>query len=230
MDVHNWYWAFIQPLQQGATKGPTQTFPNPGAPNSAATGGIYYEATDGAFCHCGTDAACTAGCCIGCAAIDPCLSNCYVLFRKGVAFTVTVPIIVGNKYGLQTRAAYNLTFTPPKQENPEAEVTIDVKTGIVSVGAPAGPDDAVIATGVQTVGATADTGGDVIQHTATGTDNPATTTTAISNPLASLTSLAASIPGGTTTLLIAAGVILLLLFMPRRQQAPTVIEVPAGAA
>jgi hypothetical protein len=229
MDVHTWYWAFIQPLQQGSTKGPQQTFPNPGAPNSAATGGIYYEATDGTNCHCGTDANCTAGCCIGCAAIDPTLSNAYVLFSKGVAFTMTVAVIVGNtKYGLSSRAAYNLTYTPPKVTNPEAEVTINKTNGIVTVGAAPSSSDAVIATGVTTVGASSDTGGDVIQHTAAGTDNAATTTAPISNPLASL---ASQIPGGMTTIYIALGLILLLLFLPRKQSTPEIIvAAPAQGA
>jgi len=224
-DVHNWFWAFVQPLQQGATKGPTQTFPNPGAPNNAAVGGIYYEASDGANCHCGTNAACTASCCVGCAAIDPCLSNAYKWFLAGKAFTLTRPVIVANKYGLPQSGPYNLTFTPPKKENAEAEVTIAVKTGIITVGAAPSQGDAVIASGVTTIGAAPDTGGDVIQHTATGADNPATTTAATAG--GTLTGLIASIPGGYYTLI---GVGILLLFLLMRPSQPQVIEVGAPVA
>jgi hypothetical protein len=222
MDVHNWYWLFIQPLQQGSTKGPQQVFPNPGAPNNADTGGIYYEATDGANCHCGTDKNCTAGCCIGCAAIDPCLSNAYKFFSTGKAFTLHVPVIVANKYGLAQRAAYDLKFTPPVHENPEAEVALNTKTGIITVGATPSGTDAVIATGVTTSGAPPDTGGDSIQHTAAGTDNPATTVSA-----SAFGNLFNSIPGGMTTVIIGLIVVVLLAMVSRPKQQAVVIAQPA---
>jgi len=210
-DVHNWFWAWIMPFQQGATKGPTQVFPNPGAPNNAAVGGIYYEATDGANCHCdseGVGAPCTAACCIGCAAFDPCLSNAYVWFSRGKAFTLAVPVVVANKYGLPQRATYNLTFTPPKKENPEAEVTINAKTGVVTVGAPPSSTDAVIASGVVAIGAAPDTGSDVIQHTASGTDVNTTSVSVLSQ-----------IPGGITTVLLAGLAAVILFAMPARRMA-----------
>ena len=207
-DVHLWYWAFIQPLQQGSTKGPQQTFPNPGAPNSNAVGGIYYEATDGANCHCGTDKNCTAGCCIGCAAIDPTLSNAYAGFKTGKAFTMTVAVIVANKYGLAQRNAYQLTYTPPKVTNPEAEVTLNTKTGIVTVGAAPTTNDAVVATGVVSTSGTSDAGGDQIQHSATGTDVNVTS--------APGTFSLTSIPGGEYTVIAAIFLLMLALFLPSK--------------
>lgn len=210
MDVRNWYWIFIQPLQQGPTKGPTQTFPNPGAPNNAAQGGIYYEATDGAACHCAGQAACTAGCCFGCANLDPCLSNAYIWFSRGKAFTLSVPPVAADKYGLPARAAYTLTFTPPKVEQPEAEVTINKTSGIITVGAPPSASDVVIASGVTAIGAAPDTGADVIQHTASGAD--VNTSSAVSNELA-------SIPGGIYTVIIGAILLLFLTMMPRKEMA-----------
>jgi hypothetical protein len=207
-DVHLWYWSFVQPFQQGSTKGPQQTFPNPGAPNSNATGGIYYEATDGGNCHCGTNKNCTAGCCIGCGAIDPTLSNAYAGFKTGKAFTMTVATIVANKYGLAQRNAYQLSYKPPKVTNPEAEVTLNTKTGVLTVGAAPATNDAVVATGVVSKSATPDTGGDQIQHSASGTDVNITS--------APGTFSLASIPGGEYTVIAALFLLLLALFLPSK--------------
>lgn len=223
-DVHLWYWAFIQPLQQGATKGPQNTFP---ATKMSATQpfvacyGYAYNAT----CEC-SGTACTAGCCIGCGAIDPSLSAAiHVVNLHGGTFQVCV--IVENKYGLAQRAAYNITYTKPKVTNTEAEVTINQKTGIVTVGANPTSSDAVIATGVVSTSGTSDAGGDQIQHNASGTDINVTQATPAPGSLASIF---AQIPGGMTTVYIVGVFLLLLIFLPTRsRQQPQIIEVTPNA-
>lgn len=221
LDVHTWYWAFLTPLIQGPTKGPTAPFPNPGAPNNNLTGGIYYEATDGAACHCagekiGNVVGCTAGCCIGCAAIDPTLSNDYVTFMRGGGSVIAAPI-VANKYGLQTRAPYTLTYVKPKVVTPE-ELTINKNTGVVTVGAPPSSSDAVIQTGAESTQAAPDQGGVTI--TTPSTTIAGTATAPISNtPNQTVSSALGGITQGD--LLIGAGIVLfafLFSFMGRRRE------------
>lgn len=202
-DVHLWYWSFIGPLQQGSTKGPRQPFPQANLTTVAGVIiGCYGDGAYSSSCVC-DGKACTAGCCVGCGAIDPTLSAAVkVVQNHGGTFQRCV--VIANKYGLSGSAAYNLTYKKPAKLQAEAEVTLNVKTGTVTVGAAPGANDAVIASGVVAIGSTPDSGGDVIQHDASGND-------------VNTTSLVAGIPGGDTTILLAAGALLLLLLIPGKK-------------
>jgi hypothetical protein len=58
------------------------------------------------------DKSCTASCCVGCADIQPSILNCIQVFQAGGG-TARVYKVFGDKYGLQTRAGYSLTYTAP---------------------------------------------------------------------------------------------------------------------
>jgi hypothetical protein len=59
------------------------------------------------------DKSCTVSCCVGCQDIKPSVDMAVALFQSGAAGTVQVCTVVGDKYGLQQRSGYSLTYTPP---------------------------------------------------------------------------------------------------------------------
>jgi hypothetical protein len=241
MDVHTWYWQYLNPLIQGPTKGPTVAFPNPAlgaAPNSAATGGIYYEASDGGSCHCAGEkingvVGCTAGCCIGCAAVDPTLSNAFVGFASGKAFTMQSAVVIPDpsfwpKTGPQGFQPKTYSYTPPKSLNLE-EVTVSKTTGVVTVGAPPSSTDTVVQTGKASSTATPDQGGIVppsqTNETLTG---PSQSNPTGGTPGTGLASLEAALGPNYMYYLIGAALLFLLLLFRRPSQAtqtPEIIEV-----
>ena len=177
-DIEKWYWLWITPFTQNQNVTEAMC-------NATVLAGGRGASSDNPV-GCGSSAGgkeCTAACCIGCAVIvSACRQGVKIVQAHGATNTlgygvgtIQVPGVAANKYGLPARAAYNLTYKPPKVKNPEAEVTLNTKTGILTVGATPSPTDVVIATGVTTVGASPDTGGDQIQHTPAGTDVASTT-------------------------------------------------------
>jgi hypothetical protein len=250
-DVSQWYWQYLNPLIQGPTKGPTVAFPNPNlgaSPNSAAVGGIYYEASDGGNCHCAGEkingvTGCTAGCCIGCAAVDPTLSNAYVGFKTGKAFTMQSAVVIPDptfwpKTGPQGFQPKTFTFTPPKALNLE-EVTVSKTTGVVTVGAPPSGTDTVVQTGKASSTATPDQGGIVpVTQTNETLTGPSQTNGGVTTPTGTgtgqtptLTSLVSSL--GPYGWYIVGAVALLLLILLTRSGAstsqPQVIVLPEGS-
>lgn len=154
--VSAWYWQFIGPFQQGPQRGQVSCGSNsrkPG-PNVGTLQGACYGA-DSAPCN---GKSCTAGCCIGCNVIDPTLANCIWLFSQPKGGKVTACTVVGNKYGLRSRAGYVLTYKPPASVRSE-EVTINKNTGVITVGATPSGRDAVISTGAIAAGSIPDSGG-----------------------------------------------------------------------
>jgi len=221
-DVRNWYWSFITPFQQGSRKGDTcgcdkavavsPTVKNYGTSQSVGSDGVGQGTARGSCYACQVEAPCqmtgagdpcTAACCIGCNVVNATIVNAiWALYQpKGATFQVCGS--AANKYGAIARAPYNLTWKPPAHET-GAEVTINVKTGIVTVGAPPSGNDAVILSGVQAIGSSPDTGGDVIQHNVAGQDVNVTAG-----------GFASSIPGGMWTLVIAFGALLFVAMRPR---------------
>jgi len=207
----------MNPLIQGPTKGPTKAFPGAGTPD-------YYAAGSGATCHCsgekiGNVTGCTAGCCIGCAAVDPTLSAAWHIFANGGGSFATA-VIVANKYGLPSRAPYTLTYKKPAAIH-QAELTINTKSGVVTVGAPAGQNDLVVASGGVSTAAAPDQGGVVPVSQLNATENGPSQTNPTGVP--ALGSL-----GGTTLYLLIGAVVLVLLVLLRGSAQPQVIAVPVG--
>ena len=220
--IANWYWQFIEPLQQGSAKGPGVC----GADNPAHVGGCVDSAcksvggrTGGCYQHEGSapcsGTACTAGCCIGCNVVIPSLGNCArIIQAHGGTFYVCA--IVGNKYGLTSRAAYTLTYKKPSKVT-EEEITIDAKTGVVTVGALPSQVDVVIDKGVVVKNSQSDSGG------VAGVTAPGATQTTVGTPVEDLAAteqaegtMTALLSGTNLYIIIgAAAILLIVLMMPR---------------
>jgi hypothetical protein len=165
--VKAWYWQYMGPYMQQPGIGLSGCPPVP----NGVTGSTPTQ-------HIKCAGNCRITCCLGCnfyeyewaAMVNALSALSAASVKAGTKKIVTFGAIAASKYGYTGRPAFSVTLIKPTVINKEAEVTIDKKTGIVSVGAPPSPDDAVIATGVEAAGAAPDTGGDVIQHNASGED------------------------------------------------------------
>jgi hypothetical protein len=177
-DIEKWYWQYITPYTQNQNV--TEAMCNSIGTGNPVPGTVNtWGAPDGNPVGCGSTLGgktCTSACCIGCAVIVPSLRNAAIAAQKHGG-TILVGGVGANKYGLAARPAYKLTYKKPKVVNPEAEVTLS-KTGVLTIGAAPSNQDVVVAQGVIATNAPPDSGGDVIPHTAAGTD----VTTALSNP------------------------------------------------
>lgn len=211
-DISIWYWQFIGPFEQGPQKGPhsSHAYPLKGGTGNGAcyAANLPNRASDGIPVgnHC-AGTTCTAGCCIGANVVDATIANAvYAIQKHGGAFTVCGS--AANKYGGVARAAYTLTYKKPAKLQSEAEVTINKKTGVVTVGALPSQNDAVITGGVVSRAGATDAGGDQIQHDASGTDVNVTG--------AGLANLFAAIPGGAMTVAAFALVVVALLVTEKK--------------
>jgi hypothetical protein len=163
-DVEMWYWVWITPFSQNQNVTESMC-------NSTVLDGGRGAASDNPP-GCGSsagDKTCTSACCIGCAVIVSALRQAENVIAKHGG-TVNVPGVVANKYGLPARAAYNISYIKPKVKNPEAAVTLNTKTGTLSVGAPPSASDILVSAGLVNTQASPDTGEDVIPHNAAGQD------------------------------------------------------------
>lgn len=135
VDLHSWYWLFIEPYQMGSIKGNicSKKFPD----NPTCYSDPVYQCK-------GKD--CTAGCCLGCNVISPTLSHAYQLFKSGKSGTINVCEVFASKFGGIARAGYTLTYTIPPQIT-QVETTINKVSGLISVGIPPNQNDVVIASG-----------------------------------------------------------------------------------
>lgn len=100
-DLWQWYWQTItpqiQPNRNGCASGsncPNAATPD-GTPHGYCTGNIG------------------ASCCVGCGPIRLGLTDIEKLMQSGGNGVTTVPEIIGNHYGVQTRAAYQLNWGTP---------------------------------------------------------------------------------------------------------------------
>jgi hypothetical protein len=58
------------------------------------------------------DKSCTVSCCVGCQDIKPAVDQALAVFAAGGG-SVEICTVFGDRYGLQTRAGYTLTYSPP---------------------------------------------------------------------------------------------------------------------
>jgi hypothetical protein len=102
--VWNWYWQAITPRIQPNRNGCSSGSNCPGDARS-------YQSSNGApagYCT-GTIG---ASCCLGCGPIRLSIDNIVDALNKGGG-TATIAKVWGDRYGLQTREAYTVTFNPP---------------------------------------------------------------------------------------------------------------------
>lgn len=80
-----------------------------------------------------------ATCCVGCGAIQLGISNVVAALQRGSG-VADIPQIYGNKYGVQDRASYQITFTAPSALNPIADVgnTVNGLLGSLGLGGQSG--------------------------------------------------------------------------------------------
>lgn len=145
-DVSGWYWQFITPFQQGPIRGNQCSSKFPANTKCYSAPGTPCAGRD-----------CTAGCCLGCNVFDPSLASAYNVFKAGGGTAQICPTF-NDKYGFVGRPGYSLTYKPSAIVK-QAELTINAKTGIVSVGAPPSNQDAVIASGGISANSMSDQGG-----------------------------------------------------------------------
>jgi hypothetical protein len=93
------YWAAIAPYQKGAGQHTHPCTPNPAGRCDRGDG---YGATK-------CDKTCTAGCCVGCGAIEPIICNAKSIIMAGGGSFKT-PVIGGSKYGYSGSPSYVLSY------------------------------------------------------------------------------------------------------------------------
>lgn len=212
MDVRKWYWAFMAPIMQQPGEG--QSFcPPPSAGCSGST------SADPIACS----GNCRITCCIGCNRFEyewAGMTNAFNALANasaGTTKTVTFAAISASKYGYTGRSAFTIKLVKPKAVA-EAEVTVNTKTGVLTVGAAPTSEDLVAATGAINPNAAPDSGGvDITEAQAASIDS-----TGLS-----------SLFGGDTTLMYVilgfAGLVLLsLLFRGKPKQQEVVVVAPGG--
>ena len=160
-DVRAWFWQYIKPFVQ------------PGCNNDRSQ---CASLTSKAACGAAGTAQptkcskpCCATCCVACNFFEPAWNDMLTVISKGGG-TVSWCQVGGNQYGYTGLKAGSVKYTKPKVTNAEAEVTLNVKTGTVTVGAAPSSQDVVIASGVVSTTSAPDQGGDVIVHNAAGQD------------------------------------------------------------
>lgn len=166
--VETWYWQWITPFSQHGSVSVGQC--------------NIYQLPDGSWTQpansnpkgCGSNQGgklCTAGCCFGCALISIGCRNAANVFSKGGGSWSTWTVTT-NKYSSFSRQGYSLSYKRPAHVNQEAEVTLNVRSGLVTVGAPPSNQDVVVASGVISATAVPDSGGIVSGISATSLGAP----------------------------------------------------------
>jgi hypothetical protein len=115
--IWNNYWTGIKPVQQGSNKTITPLSTLETGNVNGVNGGSFgvmcnsQAAPGGIPC----DKTCTAGCCVGNDVLTPSIQQAILAFQSPTGGTINVCEVYGNTtYGTTTRAAYKLTYTPPK--------------------------------------------------------------------------------------------------------------------
>jgi hypothetical protein len=100
--VHDQYWAYMQQFV-GRPGVATRTCPPGQVGGPMGHGGC----TSGQpIC----DKGCTAGCCVGCSAINGTIANCLWAIQTGYHGPVAVCAVFGSKFGANDRAGYQLSW------------------------------------------------------------------------------------------------------------------------
>jgi hypothetical protein len=114
--IWNNYWTAIKPVQQGSNKTITPLSTLETGNVAGVNGGSFgimcnsQAAPGGIPC----DKTCTAGCCVGNDVLTPSIQQAIACFQSPSGGSIHVCEVYGNStYGTTTRAAYNLTYTPP---------------------------------------------------------------------------------------------------------------------
>lgn len=100
--VHDQYWAYMQ-----------QFVGRPGVATKACPAGQVGGPMGKGGCTSGQpvcDKTCTAGCCVGCSAINGSLANCIWAIQTGYHGPVAICAVFGSKFGANDRAGYQLSW------------------------------------------------------------------------------------------------------------------------
>ena len=105
------YQTYWQNIAQYQTLPGTADASHHGANCGTYTSGVTTPCTPSGGPAC--NKSCTAGCCVGCHDLMPAVQDAIAVFQNPKGGFINVCRVYGDKYGLQDRAQYTLTYAPP---------------------------------------------------------------------------------------------------------------------